>query len=462
MTRFASIRVRLTLWYTLFLALIVLGFSLYLHFELQERLFKQIDEGLRVAASHLLVDVNDTVNPPVLHPMSEAAEDYLAQSSFALRLVEADGTVAADVGGFPSLAFAPPAASEFQTVAINDMPWRIYTQQIETETTRFDTWLQMGQSLNIVQDTQTNLMRLILLGLPVALIIAVLGGLFTANRALHPVDNITRTVQSINATDMSERVAYRGPNDELGRLTETLNRMLDRVQAAFDSERRFTADASHELRTPLTAIKGQVDVALSRNRTPEDYQKALRQIQRETDRLIRLSTDLLFLARLDSAPSHWKSEVVDLSDLLEAVVEQERVLADEKAIVLSAVIPPHLIVQGTADHLIRLFLNLVDNAVKYTPRGGEITITAAQTQGEIRVQIKDSGPGIAPEHVPHLFERFYRVESDRAFQKGGAGLGLAIANQIARGHDGVIHVESLPSRGACFTVSLPAALSLEK
>jgi len=462
MTKLATIRLRLTLWYTFFLALTVLGFSFYLHFELQDSLSIQIDEGLQVAASHLLVDVNDTVNPPALNPMSDQAEDYLVQSSFALRLVEADGTVAADVGGFPSLAFSPPTASNFETVVINNIPWRIYTQQIETQTTRFDVWLQMGQSLNIVQDTQSNLLRLILFGLPVTLIIATLGGIFTANRALHPVDTITRTVQSINATDMSKRIIYQGPTDELGRLTETLNSMLDRIQSAFDAERRFTADASHELRTPLTAIKGQVDVTLTRKRTPEEYAKALHHIQRETERLIRLANDLLFLARLDSTPLRWTSEQVSLSDLLEAVVEQVRVNAEGKSISLTADIPPHVFVQGVDDHLIRLFLNLMDNAVKFTPTGGNISISVNQLPAEVHVRVKDNGRGIAPEHVPHLFERFYRVESDRTYKGGGAGLGLAIADQIARGHEGAISVESIPTKGTSFIVRLPLSFTSEK
>lgn len=460
--KLTTIRARLTLWYSFFLALTVAGFSVYLHLELQDSLSIQIDEGLRVAASHLLVDVDDTVDPPALRPMSDQAAEHLLQSSFALRLVEADGTVAADVGRFPPLAFIPPAASDsptdfqthFETVIINNIPWRIYTQQIETQASRFDVWLQMGQSLDIIQELENNLLRLILFGLPVTLIVAALGGIFLANRALYPVDSITRTVQSITATDMTRRIISTGPADELGRLTTTLNSMLDRIESAFEAERRFTADASHELRTPLTAIKGQVGVTLTRGRTPEEYEKALAQIGRETDRLIRLANDLLFLARLDVAAPGWPPERVNLSDLLAATVDQIGILAAEKNIHLTAHIPPDVYITATADHLIRLFLNVMDNAVKYTPIGGQVVVTLQPSAGEVCITVTDSGIGIAAEHLPHLFERFYRVERDRAYN-GGAGLGLAIAYQIARVHDGSIVVNSTPASGTSFTVLLP-------
>lgn len=460
MTKLTTIRARLTLWYTFFLALTVAGFSVYLHLELQDSLSIQIDEGLRVAASHLLVDVDDSVNPPALRPMSEQAEEHLLQSSFALRLVEADGTVAADVGRFPPLAFFPPAdtASEtdFQTVVINTIPWRIYTQQIETQTSRFNVWLQMGQSLNIIQELENNLLRLILFGLPVIVLVASLGGIFLANRALNPVDSITRTVQAITATDMTRRIPFTGPADELGRLTTTLNSMLDRIESAFEAERRFTADASHELRTPLTAIKGQVGVTLTRQRSPHEYENALKQIQYETDRLIRLANDLLFLARLDVATLRGQPERINLSDLLEALVEQVKVLAADKTLTLNALIPPDVVIQGTADHLIRLFLNLMVNAIKYTPAGGQITVTLTSSAAEVQISIRDTGIGIADAHLPHLFERFYRVESERTYNGSGAGLGLAIAHQITRAHDGAITVQSETGKGTEFTVHLPS------
>ncbi len=455
-TRLNTIRTRLTLWYVVLLAVTVLGFCLYLQFELELSLAAQVDAGLQVAASQLLVDVDDTVDPPMLRPMSDSAVDQLMQSRSALRIVSANGDVVAEVGQFPQRGSVSPSVAGFETIVIDGTAWRIYTQRVETQAQQFNAWLQMAQSLNVVYETRNSLLQLIMIGVPITLIIAGLGGTFMAIRALRPVDVITHTVKEINARDMTKRIAFKGSADELGRLTETLNSMLDRLQSGFEKERRFTADASHELRTPLTSIKGQISVTLSRKRTPAEYEATLHHIQHETDRLIRLANDLLFLTRLDGAPGLSLPEQIDLTDLLGAVVEQICVLAAEKQIILTTDIPASVPMIGITDHLIRLFLNLLDNAVKYTPAGGSITVSAVQSKTEVLIAIRDTGIGISAEHLPHLFERFYRAEADRKYS-GGAGLGLSIAHQIVREHLGSLHVESTVGHGTTITVSLPVA-----
>lgn len=233
--------------------------------------------------------------------------------------------------------------------------------------------------------------------------------------------------------------------------------MLDRLQAAFEHERRFTADASHELRTPLTVIKGRLGVTLSRTRTVEEYQSTLQELQREVDRLIRLANGLLFLTRLDQSESEYEFSLanVDLSNLLEVLIEQIQLLAAAKNINISASIEPSLYITGNSDHLTSLFLNLLDNAIKYTPRGGQITVTTYRERGEAKVTITNTGKAIDAEHLPHLFERFYRAESDRSRNTGGSGLGLAIAHEIIRLHRGVINVTSQPNQLTTFSVQLP-------
>ncbi|MBE2266662.1 MAG: HAMP domain-containing protein [Anaerolinea sp.] len=457
LTRFNTLRTRLTLWYVALLAVTVLGFCLYLQFELELSLANQVDASLQVAASQLLVDVDDSVDPPMLRPMSESAVNQLMQSRFAMRLVNESGEVVAEVGVFPQGVTVTPNASGFETVNVEGTTWRIFSQRVETETQRFDAWLHMAQSLNLVYDTRRSVFNIILIGVPIVLIVAGLGGTFMATRALRPVDAITRTVQAINATDMTQRIPLPESADEIGRLTATLNSMLDRLQSGFEKERRFTADASHELRTPLTAIKGQIGVTLSRERSPAEYETTLHQIQLETDRLIRLANDLLFLTRLDGAPVYAVPEHIDLSDLLGAAVDQICVIAAEKRITVTTDTPDSLPMMGFTDHLIRLFLNLLDNAVKYTPVGGSIRVSALVTSStEVQIVIHDSGKGIPAEHLPHVFERFYRAEADRKYS-GGAGLGLAIAHQIVLEHSGRIHVESAVDSGTRMVVCLPLA-----
>jgi signal transduction histidine kinase len=286
------------------------------------------------------------------------------------------------------------------------------------------------------------------------------GGFFIVDRALRPINKIIDIAEAINPNDFNQRIGYQGLPDEVGRLATTFDRMLDRMQLAFERERRFTGDASHELRTPLTVIKGRIGVTLSRNRSTEEYENTLRDLDSEADRLIRLTNGLLFLARLaqeehncycGTSPSSETQEkqphpccnhTVDLSNLLSVLVEQMLPLAENKNIQVSENISPDLEIKGNADYLTSLFLNLLDNAVKYTPSDEQILVEAKSLEKEIQVQVINTGNAIPPEHLPHLFDRFYRVEGARSRVNGGAGLGLAIAYEISRLHGGDITVES--------------------
>lgn len=219
--------------------------------------------------------------------------------------------------------------------------------------------------------------------------------------------------------------------------------MLDRLQAAFEREQRFTADASHELRTPLAAIKGSIGVTLSRRRTPKEYEKTLQEIEQ---------------LEQEEMGERWLSGDVGLSSLLEVLLEQLQPLAEKKKITISSEIQGELFIQGNPDYLTSLFLNLLDNAIKYTPNNGRLTVKTRKKYAQIQVAITNTGGGIDPEHLPHLFERFYRAQSGRSWSTGGAGLGLAIAHEIARLHGGSITVESQPNQATTFTVSFPQHL----
>jgi signal transduction histidine kinase len=233
--------------------------------------------------------------------------------------------------------------------------------------------------------------------------------------------------------------------------------MIDKLQTAFNREKQFTADISHELRTPLTALKGLISLTLTRPRTPAEHERTLKKLEKEVDRLARLSNDLLFLARLEQGQLRPHLEAQDFSNLLGAIVDQMQPLAKEKGITLDEQIPPGLTLEGDADHLIRLFINIIDNAIKYTPSGGQVKVWAERQGQAIVTTIADTGPGIPPEHLALLFDRFYRVEADRSRTSGGAGLGLAIAHEIARAHQGTIEVESILGQGSTFAVQLPAS-----
>jgi heavy metal sensor kinase len=317
------------------------------------------------------------------------------------------------------------------------------------------------------------LLQVMLLLAPAMLLLASGGGLFLANRALAPIDRITRTAQRIGAEDLSQRIDLRGPDDEIGRLAFTFDAMLARIQGAFEQQRRFAADASHELRTPLTALIGLIDVALDRPRDADSYRATLATVREQSQRLARLSNDLLFLARSDAQALHATHEPLDLASLLPAIVAQVEPLAHarDQVVVLNNDAP--LLVCGNEDDLIRLFLNLLDNAIRYTPSGGTITVSTRLGARDLRlvkspssslepqassfsVAVSDTGPGIAPEHLPHLFDRFFRVNRGRSRAQGGAGLGLSIAQSIVQAHSGRLLVSSVVGQGSTFTVVLPS------
>jgi heavy metal sensor kinase len=451
------LRVRLTLWYILAMVLTLLILNNYVYARVQRDMVAQVDSSLEAAASQALVSLEDQNGRLSFQETGEMP--YVGQvgdNGFAIRLVGMNGTVLDGWGGYEAVPSWVPASRGYVTLSGEKTNWRLYSQSVETEggTT---VWLQVAQSLAGVNQALDSLRTQLLLGVPVAMVLAGLGGVFLAGRALRPINQITRTAQSISGSDLKQRIDYHGAADEIGRLAKMFDEMLDRLSAAFDRERQFTADVAHELRTPLTALKGQIGVTLSRVRPSTEYERTLHGLEEQVDRLIRLTTDLLFLSRLEQGRLPWRPEAIEFSDLLTGIVEQVQPLAESKGLKLKKEIPPGLFLHGDPDHIIRLFLNLLDNAIRYTQRGGQIEVRAGGADTGLSVSVSDTGPGIPPEQLPHLFERFHRVETARSRATGGAGLGLAIAHEIAQWHGGRLEVESTLGRGTTFTVHLPSS-----
>ncbi len=455
--RFQTVRVRLTLWYIVLLGLTLLLFSGYIALRLESTLSDQTDSALQVGVSQVISVLDTTGTTPSLMNTPEAQDvsRRLTQAGFNVWIRSSEGLAVGRIGDFGDFAAPTPITAGYKTVMIDSAEWRVYYQEIQGAGGTGIGWIEITRSLEAIGSTLDRLYVQIFLAVPFALILAGVSGLFLAERALRPIDQITRTAQAISAGDFSQRIAHKGPSDEIGRLTATLDSMLDRLQTAFERERQFSADVSHELRTPLTAIKGRIEVSLNQPRPPDEYEATLRAIDQDAARLIRLTTDLLLLSRLERGGLPWQPYTVDLSDLLLSLVEYVQPLVETRQLNVQKDIPLTLLVQGDLDQLMRLFLNLLDNAIKYTPSAGKLTIQARILDGHAQVAICDSGPGIASGHIPHLFERFYRIDADRSRESGGAGLGLAIAAEIARSHKGKIEVQSTVGHGTTFTVMLP-------
>jgi heavy metal sensor kinase len=441
----------------LLLGLTMLLFSFYLHLRLEHSLAAQMDDALQVAASQALALVGEDQGHPafVTTDAAQTVTRRLIQAGFAGRLTAPDGTVWDGLGDAQHVPAGPRPVPGWTSVEVEGTDWRVYSQLLDAPDGRPVGWLQVARSLAPIDQASESLFVQIMLSLPLVVMLAAVVGYFLAGRALRPIDRITRTAQAMSAQDLTQRIGYKGPDDEVGRLARTFDQMLDRLQAAFERERRFTADASHELRTPLTVIKGRIDVTVSRPRTVQEYTHTLHDVARETNRLIRLTNDLLFLTRLGQSSPSMQLQPVDLSDLLSAIVDQVRPLAEAKPLELVEEVKPGLRLTGDPDHLIRLFLNILDNAIKYTPVGGRVTMRAVEESTTVRVTVYDTGPGIPPQHLPHLFERFYRVEADRSRETGGTGLGLAVAAEIARWHGGTLEVQSTVGQGTTCLIRLP-------
>jgi heavy metal sensor kinase len=309
----------------------------------------------------------------------------------------------------------------------------------------------VGHDLEELEEVLERLTLVMLALLPVGLVGAGAGGYALAGRALAPVDQITRAAAAISEQDLSRRLPASSP-DELGRLAATFNRLIERLEGAFDRQRRFTADASHELRTPLSIIQAVTSHKLLRRREPEEYEEALRQIDEAADYMTRLTGHLLMLARADAGQVTLDTERLDLTELLEHVVGQVEETSGRHIPIHS---PGPVPVCGDALRLTELFLNLLENAIKYTPPVGAIGVEVSCDQETAKVVVRDTGIGIPAEHLPHIFERFYRVDRARAREEGGTGLGLAIGRWIVEAHGGTISAVSEPGQGTAMTVTLP-------
>ena len=293
------------------------------------------------------------------------------------------------------------------------------------------------------------------LGLPVAIAGGFAGGFVLSGRLLAPVRAMAAAAEGITDRRLAERLPVRNPTDEFGRLATVVNAMLGRIEDAFDRLRRFTSDASHELRTPLASMRAVGEAALSGPNDSPGYRRTISSMLEETDRLAALVEDLLLLAREDSEAYRSRFESVDMGKLAADVADVLRPVSEESGQALTCAAEPKVLVRGDRTILRQAIVNLVDNAIRYTPRGGAIELRVRAEDGAAEVLVGDTGPGIAPEHRERVFERFYRIETDRSRATGGAGLGLPIARWAVDLHGGTLELESEVGRGSTFRIRMP-------
>jgi heavy metal sensor kinase len=316
--------------------------------------------------------------------------------------------------------------------------------------------ISVGYPVEEIETTLNDLFSSLILAVPFVLILALVSGWLLAKYFIQPVEEITRLADEITEHNLSRRLPVRRVNDEISRLSRTLNEMIERLEKSFAQIRQFTGDASHELRTPLAILMGELEVALHSPKTEREYRDLIASALEEVGRLSQVVKNLLELSRADAGQVTLDIKLFSLSALLEDIVEDAMILAEDKRIAVSATTEPDIRIEGDKVRLHQALLNIVDNAVKYTPTGGTINIALrALETGEALVSVSDTGDGISAEDIPKIFDRFYRVDKSRSAEIGGHGLGLSIVKWVVEAHHGRIMVNSQLGQGSIFLLRLP-------
>ncbi len=461
MNRLRTLRARFALWTAGLFLLVLSAFGAYIYTSVANGLLAEMDASLKLDGSRVVDALEPAENGTylLLDGFMQLPETTAwLQPGFTIRVFSPAGKNLQELGAYRSARIPLDSLAALPSTATVDDPdakttLRVYTLTL-VENSRHLATVQVAQSLQPAQETLRRLLATLLVSVPLLVGLTGLSGYVLAGRALAPIDRITRTAQRISAEDLSARLDLPATDDEVGRLARTFDAMLQRLDLSFKRERQFTADASHELRTPLAAMQAILGMIRAKRRSPEDYEQALDDLGEEAERLRTLSENLLRLEQTDTGTTH---HVVDLSTLLTDVADSLRPLAEAKSLELVTAVADGLTVSGDSDNLVRLFVNLLDNAIKYTD-SGRIVVAADRNNCNItKVSVSDSGIGISAEHLPRIFDRFYRVDPSRTLP--GAGLGLAIARSIAEAHGGTLEAHSTPGTGSTFVVCLPSQSS---
>jgi two-component system OmpR family sensor kinase len=458
-----SLRFRLTLWYLAFFSILFVLFSVFLYNVLSRSLTARLDDTIlseATTAAFLFQDELAETNGDLLKSAAEATGDLQVRDRTIA--IFSDGRPLASTTPLPSgpldqiLARAAASTNQATVTAVPALGPRGSRVAVHRVVIEGHVYLAVvaGALDGILADLLA-VRRAIFIGLPVLLALAGIGGYLLATRTLTPLGWMAAQTRQITESSLDTRLDIGIAAEELRGLAESFNELLGRLDRSFETMRRFVADASHELRTPLAVIRGEADVALSQDRSPAEYQESLNIILDEARRLSRLVDDLLNLARADSGHVRLQVREFYFNDLLAECCRSLNGLAAARRIDLTFQCAGDLPFRGDEELLRRLVLNLLDNAIRYTPPGGQVNAALDTEPSGVRLRVSDNGIGIGPEAAPHVFERFYRSDQSRTRSGGGFGLGLSIVKWIAESHHGAVQLDSRPSAGSTFTVTLP-------
>ena len=457
-----SIGSRLTLWYLAIFIMAQFVFGAGMWFSLRYHLYDLVDDGLESQVDDLKNFMDAQKKGASFSKLKEEVNEtyVLEHSGDYLEMYAEDGTLiyrSTFLQQHPvKLVAGPDGKPVSRNLRIDGKYFRFTRQTLTADGHTYTATI--GASTDDVVETLDLFRSYLLMFAPLIFLVAAAGGYWLSRRALAPVDALVRTAREIGGSNLSSRLGKINTGDELQRLADTLNEMLDRIETAFLRITQFTADASHELRTPVSLIRTEAELALRRSRGEAEYKESLRHILLEAERTTGLIEQLLALARTDSGREALNLQPVDLRETLHGVVQGWQQVATIRNLQFSASFSEQeAYVVGDETALRRLAGILLDNAFKYTPTPGSVHLSLERNHETVLIRVQDSGVGVSAEDQAKIFERFYRVDKARSRGQGGAGLGLAIAQWIVAQHRGSIHVESQPGAGATFCVELPLA-----
>ncbi len=467
-----SVRTRLTVWYVGVLALVLIAFSMGVYALHARNLHRRLDMGLRSALQSMAVlfvlerEEGETEKEAAISVVSE-----LSYPKMAMAVFDVEGRLLAEKPGdfhtpLPQLNEMAGDAIGLLTLPLgkagHDHAWRVAAQRVKVVPTEPPYLIVVSQSLENITEELRLLRQVFYLAVPLALGLAGISGWLLARKSLAPVAAMSEHARRISAENLDERLPVVNSRDELGRLAAAFNELLARLSAAFDQQRQFMADASHELRTPLYVIRTATDVTLEQlHRNEAEYRDALAMINQQSRRMTRIVENMFTLARADAGRRELDRADFYLDELLTEAVRAAQVLAERKNVKIELEPAPETPYRGDESLVRQMLLNLLDNAIKYTPPEGLIRVSLAQLDSTLEITVSDTGVGIPPEAQTRIFDRFYRVDKARSHSEngdgGGAGLGLSIARWIAEAHHGRLELKSSGAAGSSFAVSLPDA-----
>lgn len=447
-----TIRKRLTLSYAAVVLLLMAVFGIILYGAVRFQLEEAADEELRSRSDAVVRQLQEAVGKHRSDALSHSLQEQMEAvgAGEVLQLRSSDGTLLFRSGTANEV---PLTQHVFRSVRLSHKTYRFYRREIALPVHYI---LEVGIDRSEYQEALDSVRLALYLGIPIGIVLSLLAGYWMSGRALQPIQVVTETVRDIDGRRLATRLPLRGTEDELEALSTTLNGMLDRIQDAFHRVTRFTADASHELRTPLSLVRGNLEILSTQADLSEAASTRTFDMLEEVDRMQALISDLLELARADENGAVM-GELIDPADLTRRAAEIGSLLAASKGIDFTAVSPTEIFPVFGNDHaLSRVLIILLDNAIRHTPSGQQVVLRVTSTLESLVIEVKDTGVGIAPKHLPYIFERFYRTDEARNRSTGGAGLGLAIAKGIVQAHRGQVNVESTLGQGTIFRVTIPA------